>query len=207
VEGEMTDDEKLLATKICNDSRERVAQKDLSQRNDRELMRMALNAMESFESGTNGLYKGEFAEERKALRDRLAQYDDLDHAIAKGTKAWEGVDPTKFVEELRGESEEVPCKTHPDAPHGFDRNASHSEDRYVCECENWEPEPWVKTYCDGKPNDTSPKKEWIGLTEQDVHDAFQFTELVKQLNFDRDRPEWCENFAAHLEAKLKEKNT
>jgi hypothetical protein len=39
---------------------------------DRELMQMALDAMESFESGTNGLYKGEFAEERKALRDRLA---------------------------------------------------------------------------------------------------------------------------------------
>ena len=52
-----------------------------------------------------------------------------------------------------------------------------------------------------------PKKEWVGLTEQDVHDAFQFTELVKQLDFDRDRQEWCENFAAHLEAKLKEKNS
>jgi hypothetical protein len=38
---------------------------------DRELMQMALDAMESFESGTNGLYKGEFAEERKALRERL----------------------------------------------------------------------------------------------------------------------------------------
>lgn len=35
---------------------------------------------------------------------------------------------------------EVPCKTHPDAPHGFLRNASHNEGRYVCECEHWEPE-------------------------------------------------------------------
>jgi hypothetical protein len=51
-----------------------------------------------------------------------------------------------------------------------------------------------------------PKREWVGLTEQDVHDAFQFTELIKQLSFDRERPEWCENFAAYLEAKLKEKN-
>jgi hypothetical protein len=34
---------------------------------------------------------------------------------------------------------EVPCKTDPRAPHGFDRNASHSADRYVCECEGWEP--------------------------------------------------------------------
>jgi len=40
---------------------------------DRKLMQMVLDALESFESGTNGLYKGEFAEERKALRDRLAQ--------------------------------------------------------------------------------------------------------------------------------------
>ena len=30
------------------------------------------------------------------------------------------------------------CKDHPDAPHGFDRNASHNADRYVCECESWE---------------------------------------------------------------------
>jgi len=34
---------------------------------------------------------------------------------------------------------EVSCKTDPRAPHGFDRNASHSADRYVCECEGWEP--------------------------------------------------------------------
>jgi hypothetical protein len=40
---------------------------------DRELMQMALDAFESFESGTNGLYKGEFAEERKALQERLEQ--------------------------------------------------------------------------------------------------------------------------------------
>jgi hypothetical protein len=51
------------------------------------------------------------------------------------------------------------------------------------------------------------EREWQGLTEQDVHDAFNFTEFVKQLDFDRDRPEWCESFAAYIEAKLKEKNT
>ena len=31
----------------------------------------------------------------------------------------------------------VKCKTHPDAPHGFARNASHNAGRYVCECEHW----------------------------------------------------------------------
>jgi hypothetical protein len=52
-----------------------------------------------------------------------------------------------------------------------------------------------------------PKREWVGLVEQDVHDAFQFTELIKQLSWERERPEWCENFAAYIEARLKEKNT
>jgi hypothetical protein len=31
------------------------------------------------------------------------------------------------------------CIPHPKAPHGFDRNASHGADRYVCECESWDP--------------------------------------------------------------------
>ena len=44
-----------------------------------------------------------------------------------------------YLKEIEIE-EQVPCKTHPDAPHGFDRNASHSLDRYVCRCEHWEPE-------------------------------------------------------------------
>lgn len=38
-------------------------------------------------------------------------------------------------------SSEVPCKDHPLAPHGFLRQASHNEGRYVCECEFWE-EQW-----------------------------------------------------------------
>ena len=29
----------------------------------------------------------------------------------------------------------VPCSKHPDAPHGFDRNGSHNNDRYTCYCE------------------------------------------------------------------------
>ncbi len=37
------------------------------------------------------------------------------------------------------EQPERACSTHPDAPHGFDRTASHSAGRYVCECEGWQP--------------------------------------------------------------------
>ena len=51
------------------------------------------------------------------------------------------------------------------------------------------------------------KREWVGLTDEDIHDAFNFTEMVKQLSWDREPERWCENFAAYIEAKLKEKNT
>jgi hypothetical protein len=37
-------------------------------------------------------------------------------------------------------SDEPACSTHPDAPHGFDRNRSHSLRRYVCDCEGWAPD-------------------------------------------------------------------
>jgi hypothetical protein len=33
------------------------------------------------------------------------------------------------------------CNPHPDAPHGFNRDASHSAGRYVCDCEGWMPPP------------------------------------------------------------------
>lgn len=35
--------------------------------------------------------------------------------------------------------EAPPCSDHPDAPHGFNRNASHNAGRYVCDCEGWKP--------------------------------------------------------------------
>ena len=53
------------------------------------------------------------------------------------------------------EATEPKCSDHPDAPHGFDRNASHSADRYVCECEGWEPpkqEPVAWTNYNGAVN-------------------------------------------------------
>ena len=36
--------------------------------------------------------------------------------------------------------DDVPCKDHPDAPHGLMKSESYTYGRYVCECEFWEPE-------------------------------------------------------------------
>lgn len=41
----------------------------------------------------------------------------------------------------------VNCNTHPKAPHGFNRNASHNADRYVCDCEGWD--AWEDGYQKG----------------------------------------------------------
>ena len=73
-----------------------------------------------------------FEEERlrskkKFIHDEL--YDAVKMEMFKASSALEGIEY---------DNQEVPCKTHPDAPHGFDRNASLSMDRYVCDCENWE---------------------------------------------------------------------
>lgn len=83
--------------------------------------------------------------------------------------------------------EALPCSTHPDAPHGFLRNASHEADQYVCECAYWK-----------------PPREWVGLTHKEMHDA------VRPLCSDDEMAEWLleesEDEYLAIEAKLKEKN-
>lgn len=103
--------------------------------------------------------------------------------------------------------EQPECSDHPDAPHGFNRNASHSLDRYVCDCEGWALDPvaywnpdesglmfkegrsgnWVPLY---------PKKEWVELTDDDIWDV-----MCKVDSF------MYRTFARALEQKIKEKNS
>jgi hypothetical protein len=108
-------------------------------------------------------------------------------------------------------TDRLQCNPHPNAPHGFDRNASHNADRYVCECENWEPKPVAHVYRiepNGRPcvawDDASgievnaklyaaPRK-WVGLTDEEKEklvEAFYGTDIQR---------------LEAIEAKLKEKN-
>ena len=43
-----------------------------------------------------------------------------------------------ICEALAQPEQEPKCNPHPKAPHGFNRNASHANDRYTCECEGWD---------------------------------------------------------------------
>jgi dienelactone hydrolase len=73
------------------------------------------------------------------------------------------------------------CNTHPKAPHGFNRNASHSAGRYVCECEGWQ-------------------LEWQGLSDDEIGKIMQETHE----GFSPDHDSW--RFARAIEQALKEKN-
>jgi len=69
-------------------------------------------------------------------------YDDYNKVWEKATyPAWYENDEYR----IKPQPKELQCKTHPNASHGFCRDASHSKDRYVCECEFWE-EPKEQQY-------------------------------------------------------------
>jgi hypothetical protein len=73
--------------------------------------------------------------------------------------------------------QERKCNPHPDAPHGFLRNASHSENRYVCECEYWEP--------------PAAQRHWVDLTPEEELDCYH---------------PMRDQHIASLKTKLREKN-
>ena len=121
--------------------------------------------------------------------------------------------------------EEVSCKPHPDAPHGFLRNASHNADRYVCECEHWEepkmsnPIAWLEpewgeqicpeigfevTMTADHPKDLCwiplyAKREWVGLTDEEISEVLGSDIHAEQSGELR--------FIRAIESKLKDKNT
>ena len=77
-------------------------------------------------------------------------------------------------------NEEIECKTHPDAPHGFVRNASHTEDRLVCECEYWE-EPEVNKQIQELMSKTLDEKFSGTWSTMDMQDLAKFSERFAEL--------------------------
>lgn len=119
---------------------------------------------------------------------------------------------------LRQALEQPECNPHPDAPHGFNRESSHSLGRYVCDCEGWEPEPvawasikngypdawiWNPEYVKANPNvqltlyTAPPKREWQGLTDEEIAEGARQSWVDKQA---------FESAVWWAESKLREKN-
>ena len=67
------------------------------------------------------------------LRRLYAELERCKQVCAATSEAW------RKEAALAEPVQEPQCNPHPKAPHGFLRNASHNADRYVCECDGWEP--------------------------------------------------------------------
>jgi len=159
---------------------------------DRELMQMALDALEELrmehsqnmkvpEEWYSYYQKQDTALE--ALRDRLAQPEPV-HAI--------DISQERVDETVKREHE----------PYGYLWFAHQMERRFT----HYRPKEEQRIGEVTPIYTAPPKREWVGLTEDDVHDAFNYVEMVKLLDFDRHRPDWCEAFASACEATLRHKN-
>jgi hypothetical protein len=91
------------------------------------------------------------------------------------------------------------------------------------QAEKQEPVAWMVYTLDGKsvcvtdnPADFTDKhhafplytapRQWVGLTEEEVHEGFCHVEYETPNDWNTDPDDWCQQFARYLEAKLKEKN-
>lgn len=48
------------------------------------------------------------------------------------------IEMVQFAFDQGTQNQQPKCNPHPEAPHGFNRNASHQAGRYVCDCESWD---------------------------------------------------------------------
>ena len=140
----------------------------------------------------------------------------LDHDMIKEAKAhtkffWNDLDKIRDFDATHP-AQEPECSNHPDAPHGFCRDASHSAGRYVCECEGWEAgqqaqEPvslgdfdnMTKAECVDyidylrKEIDLLRFKDWVGLSDEEIEKIDDETILATE-------------FARAIEQALRNKN-
>jgi len=51
------------------------------------------------------------------------------------------------------------------------------------------------------------KKEWVGITENEVENIFYHIEFELFIDYDKNRPQWCLTFAKLVEKTLRNKNS
>jgi len=85
-------------------------------------------------------WRGLSEQERHRLWRKLCEGEGLDEYAEAMRDAGYTRRPTiREISALEQPEQEPQCNPHPNAPHGFLRNASHTEGRYVCACEYWQP--------------------------------------------------------------------
>lgn len=107
--------------------------------------------------------------------------------------------------------QEPSCNQHPDAPHGFDRNASHNAHRYVCECEGWEPEQadgeqWSPDDMAYRPSGLSMEQAEQEPFDMNDHPPHRLCECRKCMEYFTPLPD-CDAFAASGKPIAEQTNT
>jgi hypothetical protein len=75
----------------------------------------------------------------EALKMAIEALEDADTIITQRCRiVLDAIQPA--INACKEALEQPVCNPHPKAPHGFNRDASHSANRYVCECEGWQVE-------------------------------------------------------------------
>ena len=116
-----------------------------------EALKMAIEAMKELKySNCTEIAENKYCEAYQACKEALEQPAfDYNTAFSHGYEAHRVEQENDKQESIvslwdaltdEHPAQEPKCSNHPDAPHGFCRDASHSADRYVCECEGWETE-------------------------------------------------------------------
>ena len=98
----------------------------------RKLLQRALDVLDSYDAE-------EFAKVADLMADiraELAKPEPEATVVAYSDTWFDIIEKYQRPTQLRARP---PCSRHPDAPHGFDRTASHNADRHVCVCESWAP--------------------------------------------------------------------
>ena len=113
-----------------------------------KLRQAAQTALEALECAYGLFNEVKLDDWNKGIESITALREALDHSADTGNMVecrhcgWlctPNTEQSKRWYPLEQAEKEHKCKDHPDAPHGFCRDESITQDRYVCECEFWEP--------------------------------------------------------------------
>lgn len=114
-----------------------------------------------------------------------------------------GGEAERVINACKEALEQPDCNSHPKAPHGFNRDASHTADRYVCDCEGWD--AWQDGYDEGLRKGLALEQPAQPLSGIEVLDLF--TELFGVNGTQAYAYFEPVKFARAIEQTLKEKNT
>jgi hypothetical protein len=84
-----------------------------------------------------------------------------------------GGEAEKVINACKEALEQPDCNSHPKAPHGFNRDASHSADRYVCDCEGWD--AWQDGYDEGLRKGLALEQQTQPLSDDEIE------QIVKEM--------------------------